>query len=158
MTPRPWHGRTRPCSGRTVIYSQEGVAQWSRPVAHWSRLIIRGILACIPLMLPSLGALLKCYTQAVHGLLILEPGLMPKMQFKRPVRECKPDSQNQLIEPESRLGVTGSTFFYATPKLWNNVISPSHANAPSVDTFKRIILATKCKQDSGMCPTLMSYS
>ena len=54
------------------------------------------------------------------------------MQFKRPVRQCKPDSQNQLIEPESRLGVTRSTFFYATPKLWNDAISPSHANAPSV--------------------------
>ena len=73
----------------------------------------------------------------INGLLILEPSLMPKMRFKRPVRECKPDSQNQLIEPESRLGVTGSTFFYATPKLWNNAISLSHANAPSVDTFKR---------------------
>ena len=60
------HGRTRPCSGRTVIHSHEGVAQCSHPVAQWSRLIIRGILACIPLMLPSLGALLKCYTQAVQ--------------------------------------------------------------------------------------------
>ena len=60
------HGRTRPCSGRTVIHSHEGVAQWSRPVAQWSCLIIRGILACIPLVLPSLGALLKCYTQAVQ--------------------------------------------------------------------------------------------
>ena len=73
----------------------------------------------------------------INGLLILEPSLLPKMQFKRPVRQCKSDSQNQLIEPESRLGVTRSTFFYATPKLWNDAITPSHANAPSVDTFKR---------------------
>ena len=72
-----------------------------------------------------------------NGLLILEPSLMPKMQFKRPVRECKVGSQNQLIEPHYNLDITGSTFFYSTPKLWNNRISPSLAKAPSVDTFKR---------------------
>ena len=61
---------------------------------------------------------------------------MPKIQFKRSGRECKVGSRNQLVEPEYRLDITGSTFFYATPRLWNSRISISQANAPNVDTFK----------------------
>ena len=43
----------------------------------------------------------------------------------------------QLDEPVSRLKVTGNTFFYSVPLLWNNTVSPSQAEAPSVDSFKR---------------------
>ena len=46
-----------------------------------------------------------------RGLLILEPSLMPKIQFKCPGRECKVGSRNQLVEPEYRIDITGSTIF-----------------------------------------------
>ena len=75
----------------------------------------------------------------INGHLILEPNMMPKFQNQRPQRECngvKVGSNNQLFEPQSRLEVIGSTFFYETPMLWNTLISPSQANAPSVDAFK----------------------
>ena len=75
----------------------------------------------------------------LQGKLILEPSMIPKMQFQRPMRECnqtKVDPNNKLIEPYYRLDVAGSTFFYATPKLWNQSISPLQANAPSVEAFK----------------------
>ena len=76
----------------------------------------------------------------LNGHLILEPTMIPKMKYKRPVRQCnevKVGTANQLMEPESDLDVTKSTFFFATPKMWNDSISPSQANAPSVKAFKR---------------------
>ena len=75
----------------------------------------------------------------LKGHVILEPILLPKMQFKRPLRGCNQvnvGSTNQLVEPEHRLAITGKTFFYDTPKLWNCSVSPSQANAPSVEAFK----------------------
>lgn len=71
---------------------------------------------------------------------ILEPSLLPKSQFTQPMRQCnevKVGTQNQLFEPPSRLDVIGSTFFYATPKLWNNNVTIEQAKAPSIDTFRR---------------------
>ena len=76
----------------------------------------------------------------INGHVILESSLLPKFNYQRPVRECngvKVGAENQLAEPPSRLDVTGSTFFYSTPKLWNNLLTPSQTNAPSVDAFKR---------------------
>ena len=76
----------------------------------------------------------------LNGDLILEPDLMPKMQFQRPIRGCnqpKVGSDNELKEPQSDLDVAGKTFFYATPRIWNHTISSSQANAPSVEAFKR---------------------
>ena len=76
----------------------------------------------------------------LNGHLILEPTMMPKMRYQRPIRQCnevKVGTSNQLMEPESNLDVTKCTFFFATPKMWNNSISPSQANAPSVNSFKR---------------------
>ena len=71
--------------------------------------------------------------------LILEPSMLPKMQFQRPMRQCngvKVGQLNQLVEPQSRLDVTANTFFYETPKLWNNFVTPKQANSPSVEAFK----------------------
>ena len=76
----------------------------------------------------------------INDHVILEPSLMPKLQYQRPLRQCnevKVGSENQLAETQSRLDITGSTFFFATPKLWNNLLTPTQANAPSVDSFKR---------------------
>ena len=75
----------------------------------------------------------------LNGHVILEQSMMPKLEYQRPLRQCnevKVGSANQLAEPHSRLDITGCTFFYATPKLWNNLLTPTQANAPSVDAFK----------------------
>ena len=74
----------------------------------------------------------------INGHVILEPSIMPKAQNQRPVRQCN-GVKNQLAEPHSRLDVIGSTFFFATPKLWNTLVTPSQANAPSIDAFKNQI-------------------
>ena len=85
------------------------------------------------------NARLSMAYKILNGQVILEKSMMPKSQNQRPFRQCngaKVGSANQLAEPQSRLDVVGSTFFFATPKLWNNCITPSQANAPSVDAFK----------------------
>ena len=64
---------------------------------------------------------------------------MPRAEFQQPTRKCndvKVGFQNQLAEPSSLIEVAQKTFFFATPKLWNNSVSPMQANAPSVDAFK----------------------
>ena len=75
----------------------------------------------------------------INGQVILEPSLLPKNNFKQPTRQCnevKVGRKNQLLEPQSRLDVTGHTFFYTTPKLWNNSVTPNQAKAPSIDAFR----------------------
>ena len=75
----------------------------------------------------------------INGQVILEPSMLPKNILKQPTRQCnevKVGAKNQLLEPQSRLDVTGHTFFYATPKLWNNSVTPNQANAPSIDAFR----------------------
>ena len=70
---------------------------------------------------------------------ILEPTLLPKIYKQRPDRNCKGftiTNQNHLSEPYARLDVVKSTFFYATPNLWNLNVTPKQAKAPSVDAFK----------------------
>ena len=70
---------------------------------------------------------------------ILDAEMMPKFKNLQPTRKCNEANvgyQNQLAEPESKIDVTKSTFFYATPKLWNNRITPNQAQAPSIDAFK----------------------
>ena len=70
---------------------------------------------------------------------ILEPNMLPKFQSQRLRRQCNESrvgAQNQLFEPQPRLDVTASTFFYSIPKIWNNSVTPKQANAPSVDAFK----------------------
>ena len=65
--------------------------------------------------------------------------MLPKAQVKQTSRrgnEAKVGAKNQLAETVSRLDVTGHTFFYSTPYLWNNIVTPTQANAPSIDAFK----------------------
>ena len=65
--------------------------------------------------------------------------MLPKMKSKQPFRKCnsvKVGLENQLDETISTLDVVSTTFFYETPKLWNNMVTPAQANAPSVDAFK----------------------
>ena len=71
---------------------------------------------------------------------ILEPEMLPKASNMRPQRMCnnvKVGFQNQLSEPQARLDVASTTFFYATPKLWNTNISPNQASSKTVDKFKK---------------------
>ena len=76
----------------------------------------------------------------INGQVILEPSMLPKNILKQPTRQCnevKVGAKNQLLEPQSRLDVTSHTFFYTTPKLWNNSVTPNQAKAPSIDAFRR---------------------
>ena len=76
----------------------------------------------------------------INNHVILDPGMLPKFKTHRPLRQCKAAQvgmKNQLEEPQSRLKVTGTTFFYEVPKLWNQRVSPAQAEAVSVDSFKK---------------------
>ena len=75
----------------------------------------------------------------LNNLTILEPNMLPKITNERPERNCKGVTvgiKNQLLERQARLDVCSSTFFYATPKIWNYNITPKQASSKSVDTFK----------------------
>ena len=70
---------------------------------------------------------------------ILESNMLPKITNQRPERNCKGVKlgvANQLLERQPRLDVSSSTFFYATPIIWNSIITPSHANSKNVEAFK----------------------
>ena len=72
--------------------------------------------------------------------LILEPNMLPKATNNGKQRKCnetKVGIENQLLEPVPKLLTSSKTFFYSIPKLWNQMISPSQAKAPSVDAFKQ---------------------
>ena len=74
----------------------------------------------------------------INNCVILEPQMLPKVYNARP-RHCnntKVGFKNQLFEPQARLDVVDNTFFYATPKLWNQNISQLQASANLVDKFK----------------------
>ena len=51
--------------------------------------------------------------------------------------EVKVGYENQLVELSGKIEVANNTFFFATPKLWNNSITAKQANAQSFDAFKR---------------------
>ena len=75
----------------------------------------------------------------LNNLVILDPGYTPKSTSNRPSRSCSEanvGSHNKLTERHSRLHVTGRTFFYSAPKLWNQNVTPSQANSPTYDAFK----------------------
>ena len=75
-----------------------------------------------------------------NGHVILDSKMMPRVENQQPTRKCnevKVGFQNQLAEPSCSIEVAQKTFFFATPKLWNNTVSPNQANAPSVDAFKQ---------------------
>ena len=70
-------------------------------------------------------------SKIVNGKVILEPEMLPKATLKQPLRLCnevKVGAKNQLHEPSNRLDVTGYTFFYDTPKLWNHKLTAVQAN------------------------------
>ena len=74
----------------------------------------------------------------INGYVILEPSMLPKINLQRPrqCNEAKVGTINQLKEPQLRLDVVKSTFFFSTPKLWNMNVTPSQAKAPSMEAFK----------------------
>jgi hypothetical protein len=75
----------------------------------------------------------------LNNKLIIPPSSLPRVTSNRLTRSCNEANvgrQNQLFEPQSRLITTGKTFFYCAPKLWNQLVTPSQANAPSVEAFK----------------------
>ena len=76
----------------------------------------------------------------INGDVILDPNLLPKFKYSRPMRQCnsvKVGKENQLVETNSELKITGYTFFYSVPKIWNVTITAKQAKAPSVDAFKK---------------------
>ena len=76
----------------------------------------------------------------LNGHVILESNLLPKSGSYNPRRYCNTANvgkENQLMEPISKLKVTGHTFFYSIPKMWNQIITSKQAKAPSVEAFQR---------------------
>ena len=75
----------------------------------------------------------------INGKVILPPDCLPRVNHNRPTRGCSEvpvGAANQLAERPTRLITTGKTFFYSAPQLWNMKVTPSRANAPSIDAFK----------------------
>ena len=75
----------------------------------------------------------------INDKVILESEMLPKFSAKQPIRPCneaKVGFKNQLAVPPNRIDITGHTFFYNAPRVWNNTISENQANAPSIDAFK----------------------
>ena len=76
----------------------------------------------------------------IKGHVILDPNMLPMTQSKQPDRKCKGkilQSQYQLEEPLSKVEMSGKTFFYAVPSLWNSNITDSQAKALSLEAFKQ---------------------
>ena len=76
----------------------------------------------------------------IKGHVILDHEMMPKYEYQHLSRKCnetKVGQQNQLAEPPYTIEVAQKTFFFSTPKLWNNNVSALQANAPSVEAFKQ---------------------
>ena len=75
----------------------------------------------------------------LNNLVILPPTTLPRASKNRIPRKCnqvKVGLNNQLFEPHSIL-TNNKTFFYATPRLWNNTVTEEQAEAPSCDAFKK---------------------
>lgn len=75
----------------------------------------------------------------INGKVILPPDCLPRVNHNRPTRGCSEvpvGAANQLVERPTRLITTAKTFFYSGPQLWNMKVTPTRANAPSIDAFK----------------------
>ena len=75
----------------------------------------------------------------INGYVILESNMLPKVTNTGRQRQCnvpRVGIENQLIEPTAGLKTTSKTFFYSIPKLWNQLVTPVQAKAPSVEAFK----------------------
>ena len=71
---------------------------------------------------------------------ILQPETLPDATRKRATRTCnerKVGTVNELFEPPTLIMNSGKTFFYLGPRLWNNMVLPAQANAPSLEAFQR---------------------
>ena len=82
--------------------------------------------------------LLMAY-KIINGKVILDSDLLPRIFNQRPMRQCNfanVGNEYQLKEPCARLQVTKNTFFYSVPKLWNQLVTPAQAKAPSTEAFK----------------------
>ena len=66
---------------------------------------------------------------------IIKPDQLPKKKGNRATR-TNVEKEHLLEEKFSRLIGTEKTFFFSVPTLWNNVITATHATAPSIDAFK----------------------
>lgn len=78
----------------------------------------------------------------LNSQVIIPPESLPRVATTRPSRKCAEPQvgvMNQLIEPLPRTNIISKTFFFSAPKLWNELVTSSQANAPSVDAFKRHI-------------------
>ena len=53
------------------------------------------------------------------------------------MKGIKIDTQNQIFEPQAKLDVTKTTFFYITPKLWNYNVTATQAQSKDADAFRR---------------------
>ena len=76
----------------------------------------------------------------INGHVILQPGKLPKSNFNQSLRSCneaKVGAKNQLNEPPNNRDIAGYTFFYATPKLWNNSVTAAQAKSPSIDALRK---------------------
>ena len=75
----------------------------------------------------------------INGLVILDDQMLPKANHRlsRPCNAPNVGFKNQLLESQTNLKITGNTFFFNTPKLWNCRVTPSQANAPSVEAFQQ---------------------
>ena len=75
----------------------------------------------------------------INGYVILDQDMLPNHN-PRLFRSCNIPNvgkKNQLFEPQPRLQVSGQTYFFNVPNLWNSLITPSQANAPSVKAFQQ---------------------
>ena len=82
----------------------------------------------------------------IKGHVILDHEMMPKYEYQHLSRKCnetKVRYQNQLAEPPCTIEVAQKTFFFSTPKLWNNNVSALQANAPSVEAIVLTIATFK---------------
>ena len=73
----------------------------------------------------------------------LPSNTLPRVKNTRSPRSCNQvyvGLKNQLVERKSSLIPTRETFYYSAPTLWNNMVSPEQAVAPSIDAFKEHFL------------------
>ena len=76
----------------------------------------------------------------LNGHVIIPPESLPRVPVSTTTRKCnevKVGASNQLVVRKSRGLITPSeTFFFSAPSLWNNIVTPAQAVAPSIDAFK----------------------
>ena len=75
-----------------------------------------------------------------NNCVIIQPETVPGATKKTTARKCnekKVGTQNELFEPPTQIINSGKTFFYMGPRLWNNLVTPAQADAPSLEAFQK---------------------